>query len=216
MMLEEIVEGVAEAAYAVALDHRIVCWNGGARRLLGWTAEEVVGRPCHEVLRGRDDYGNRFCGESCSITRMALCREPLHAFSITVSTASGGSCPVRVSIVPLPGEGRSPRTLLHLVAPLRVHHGASAQSDSMPLDPRPEPSPPSERPHVRPKDDTPLTRRETQLLQLLWQGWTTSTMATELGVSPETIRTHVRNTLNKLAAHNRLEAVATALRRGLI
>jgi DNA-binding NarL/FixJ family response regulator len=41
-------------------------------------------------------------------------------------------------------------------------------------------------------------------------------MAATLGVSPETIRNHVRAILRALRVHSRLEAVAEAHRRGLV
>jgi DNA-binding CsgD family transcriptional regulator len=41
-------------------------------------------------------------------------------------------------------------------------------------------------------------------------------VAVRLGLSPETVRTHVRNAMDKLEAHTRVHAVAIALRQGEI
>jgi DNA-binding NarL/FixJ family response regulator len=41
-------------------------------------------------------------------------------------------------------------------------------------------------------------------------------MTEKLGVSPNTIRTHIQNILTKLQAHSRLEAAAFAVRYGLV
>ena len=38
----------------------------------------------------------------------------------------------------------------------------------------------------------------------------------ELGVSPNTVRTHVQGILSKLQVHSRLEAAAFAVRHGLV
>ncbi len=62
----------------------------------------------------------------------------------------------------------------------------------------------------------PLTVREREILARLAQGKSSAAIAAELHIAPLTVRTHIRNLLDKLDAHSRLEAVASALRRGLI
>ncbi|MBE0609969.1 MAG: response regulator transcription factor [Dehalococcoidia bacterium] len=61
-----------------------------------------------------------------------------------------------------------------------------------------------------------LTSRERQVLLALCRGCSTDAIASELGVSPTTIRNHVQHLLAKLAARSRAEAVALAYREGLI
>jgi DNA-binding NarL/FixJ family response regulator len=61
-----------------------------------------------------------------------------------------------------------------------------------------------------------LTRSEVRVLRALWHGGSTSEIASDFAVSRETVRAHVRSILHKLAVHNRLQAVAIGLRRGLI
>ncbi len=61
-----------------------------------------------------------------------------------------------------------------------------------------------------------LSPREREVLALLAQGETNRTMAQELGISAETVQTHVRNLLSKLDVGSRLEAVAKAMRLGLV
>ncbi len=61
-----------------------------------------------------------------------------------------------------------------------------------------------------------LTPRERQVLDLLGQGESKEAIARALSVSTNTVRNHIQNILSKLGAHSRLEAVATAIREGLI
>ena len=70
-------------------------------------------------------------------------------------------------------------------------------------------APPSERPPL-------LTRREREVLRLLAEGFRNDEVAERLGISPLTVRTHVRHAMEKLGAGTRTEAVATALRLSLI
>jgi two-component system nitrate/nitrite response regulator NarL len=57
-----------------------------------------------------------------------------------------------------------------------------------------------------------LTRREREVLDRLVLGEGTAAMATGMGVTYATARTHIQHVLDKLGAHSRLEAVALALR----
>jgi len=61
-----------------------------------------------------------------------------------------------------------------------------------------------------------LTEREHEILVLLAKGWTNRVIADDRHLSINTIRNYVQSVLIKLGAHSKLEAVATAVREGLI
>ncbi len=61
-----------------------------------------------------------------------------------------------------------------------------------------------------------LTPRELEVLTALAEGRTRDDLASALSISTETVRTHIANLLAKLGATSRLEAVAVALRSGVI
>lgn len=61
-----------------------------------------------------------------------------------------------------------------------------------------------------------LTRREREVLELLVWGRGNDDIAEALVISPDTVQTHVKNLMAKLAAGSRLEAVSRALRLGLV
>ena len=71
-------------------------------------------------------------------------------------------------------------------------------------------------PPVPPLIRTKLTPRQFEVLRHLAAGCMTSEMAAKMGVSPETVRNHVRGLLRALGVHSRLEAVIEGRRRGLI
>lgn len=62
----------------------------------------------------------------------------------------------------------------------------------------------------------PLTEQETNVLQLLADGHSYHATAVQLGISVNTVRTHVRSVYEKLHVHSKSEAVSQAIRRGLI
>jgi DNA-binding NarL/FixJ family response regulator len=61
-----------------------------------------------------------------------------------------------------------------------------------------------------------LTVRELEVLHLIVQGASTSVMAVNLGVSGNTIRTHVQSVLRKLDVHGRGKAARVAVDMGLV
>lgn len=61
-----------------------------------------------------------------------------------------------------------------------------------------------------------LTEREADVLALLTDGLTYEEIGRELSISPETVRTHLQKACDRLGASTRTQAVATALRLGLI
>jgi PAS domain S-box-containing protein len=63
-------------------------------------------------------------------------------------------------------------------------------------------------PDAAPPRAPSLTPRQHEILHLLNHGKSTHQIATELHLSPETVRNHVRRLLRALGVHSRLEAVA--------
>jgi DNA-binding NarL/FixJ family response regulator len=64
--------------------------------------------------------------------------------------------------------------------------------------------------------DIALSKREMDVLKCLAKGMTSSQIATELFISENTVKTHVRHILEKLEASNRAEAVSRAIQLGII
>ena len=70
--------------------------------------------------------------------------------------------------------------------------------------------------YVEHRPDTPLSRRESQILQKVAYGATTKEVAHDLGISPHTVKTHLERIFEKLGANDRAQAVAIALRKKLV
>ena len=61
-----------------------------------------------------------------------------------------------------------------------------------------------------------LTPRQNQVLHLLAHGRSTQQIATELHLSVDTVRNHIRRMLRTLGVHSRIEALAVAHREGIL
>jgi len=66
------------------------------------------------------------------------------------------------------------------------------------------------------KADADLSPREGEVLQLVAQGATNKEIADSLFISENTVKTHLRNIMEKLHLANRSQAAAYAVRRGLV
>src|ERR671932_1156689 len=65
-------------------------------------------------------------------------------------------------------------------------------------------------------DAAALSRREKEILQKVAYGATTKEVAHDLGISPPTVKTHLERIFEKLGANDRAQAVAIAIRTGLV
>lgn len=66
------------------------------------------------------------------------------------------------------------------------------------------------------KADVALSPREAEVLQLVSQGATNKTIADSLFISENTVKTHLRNIMDKLHLANRSQAAAYAVKMRLV
>jgi two-component system NarL family response regulator len=64
--------------------------------------------------------------------------------------------------------------------------------------------------------EEPLTAREQSIMAALAQGWENKRIANDLGISSETVKSHLARIFEKIGARTRTEAIHIALRRGLV
>jgi PAS domain S-box-containing protein len=173
------------AVFRTRPDGRIAEWNAEAERLTGISAAEAEGRPCWEVISGRNPDGDLVCHPGCSTGRLAREGWPIHCFEVDVPTA-GGRKRLVLSTIVLRGDG-APLTL-HTLHEVQVPARPAAADGGAPA----------------------LTPRQRQILLLLAQGVRARQIAARLTLSETTVRNHIQSILLALRVHSQLEAVARA------
>jgi len=194
-----------DGAFVIGADGRIVLWNRSAEKVLGYPAREVVGRPCCDVLAGRDANDNRLCYQGCHVMTLVRMAEPVQSFDMRTRTKAGKPVWLNISILTMPNS-KAESVTIHLF------RDVTATKELLALVQDRLAAPGGERPEAA----TSLTRRELDVLRLMVQGINTAGAAEKLHVSPATIRNHVQNILGKLGVHSRLEAVAYTTKHRLL
>jgi PAS domain S-box-containing protein len=187
--------GAGDGAIVVGADGRIVLWNAAAERLLGHQADDVVGRPCCQILGGRSPSGETVCSMDCSLRSRASSGHPVDSVDVTTRTKAGTPIRINLSTLAVAAAGYDEALTVHLF------RDVAAGPEAMPAPALAEEVETAER-------VASLTRREREILKILTTGANTRVAAQRLGVSQSTIRNHVQNLFGKLGVHSRLEAVA--------
>lgn len=223
----DILKRTADGAYIIDAEQRIIFWNDAAERILGHTADSVIGRLCYEVVVGRDDANCPTCRRDCVPFVSTTHRELVPNFDARFRTADGGERWVNVSIITVPGQNDAPRGVVHLFRDTEVKKQAQVfaqevAAQAQRLQRQDQSGMPSSGNRAadaggrgEPARAENLTRRELQVLKLLAQGADTPTIAAELIITESTVRNHVQRVLRKLGVHSRLEAAAYAREHGL-
>jgi DNA-binding NarL/FixJ family response regulator len=97
-----------------------------------------------------------------------------------------------------------------------VHHGQRLVTPSLATKLITEFAGISRRPSARGVDVPQLTPRELEVLRHVADGASNREVANRLGISENTVKNHVRNILEKLRLHSRMEAVLYAMREKLL
>ena len=219
MNLRESLESTADGAFAVDMDLKIVHWNKAAKDILGFDKSDVTGLPCYQVLQGLDESQRQICATFCRVARSVSRREPVANYNILTLTKDGERRWLNMSVIAHHAEykGGSP-IILHLFRNntnkkdvdallnkvLEVaRNNNNRSSASFPA-----------RELIPPFDE--LTPREQEVLSLLVKGYGTREIAQILVISPNTVRNHIQNIFQKLHVHRRAEAVAYAIKHGLV
>jgi PAS domain S-box-containing protein len=211
--LRHLVDFAADAVFGIDLAGTIVCWNAAAEALFGYSKAEVLLKPCAILLEGRELCGSRVCKENCKIINSVVQDEKVPCFDAEVNTRNRGRIRVNISILPYIDEITAKHVILHVCRDqtrTQAKEQLIQQIANMcatiqhPAEPR------------RENTVSPLTEQEQKVLRLLSRNSDPKAIATELKISPRTLRNHISKVNRKLGTHSRLESVMHAVHGDLL
>jgi PAS domain S-box-containing protein len=195
----------ADGAFVIGSDGRISRWNAAAERIMGYGAADVVGRHCCDVFESGDSHAERIGPRSCQVVALMRSGEQPESFDLQTRTKGGRPIWLNVSTVVFPG------TTSGGFWALRTFRDVTPVKDMLALiRGRLTGAPAKEDPAAR------LTRREAEVLRLMASGATNRMLATELCVSPATVRNHAHNIFEKLGVRTRVGAIMCAMTHAMI
>ena len=208
--------------FAVDRHHHIVLWNQAAKSLLGYSAQEALGRNCHDLIQGRDSHGVLVCSEQCSHFEAAKSLRRLPHENLCARAKNGAAVWINVTTLSVLSQRRKLSTLVHFFRKAGDNTGHLVREKELAgPEAKAAPGSASQTQPRQPKDErnsqsVPLTGREQAVLCHLAEGMSTKAIGERLYISPITVKNHVQNILKKLQVHSRVEAIALAFHRRLV
>lgn len=199
-------EHTADAVFGIDKNRDVRFWNKACEDLLGLSSQQAIGQPCAKLLCGEDLRGNKMCGTGCPIAQSADIQTPNSDFDLVLKSEK--SKPVMVNIgsyyVSQSEQKNSQEVqVFHSMRPVNCHQLIQRlANDSCAADQG------NEKIHK-------LSKREYEVLRLLAKGSISKNVADQLGISPATVRNHVKSIYAKIEVHNRAEAISYAMRHGI-
>lgn len=207
-LLSQSVDGV----FAVDEQQQIIFWNTACEQLFGISSKVAIGRPCSEVVRGKDSLGDTFCRGGCCAARLTEGYNPPRMFPLRVSDAHGEQLDLSVSILLVPSQQKDMWTCVHMLHRGEVSESLEALEYSVPQSKWDW----AAQSKHRDRSSGLLTAREQQIVELLAQGHATSVISNLLNISLVTVRNHMQHIQAKLGVHSQAETVAYVYRNNLV
>jgi len=209
-----MLEGAADAAFVVTLEGEICFWNAAAEQLFGYAAKDVLNKTCFEVLKGKDALGALACTGGCSVQHSAIHTDSIPTFDLEVTIGSGQRRWVSISTIVFEDSRLHRRLILHLAHDISDSKEREQAFSRMIDASKQVISVGDVKTRFAPIES--LSAKEEHILKLFAKAKNSNQVARELGITLPTLRNHLHAINQKLRTHNRLEAVLSAMKRGLI
>jgi PAS domain S-box-containing protein len=218
----------ADGLFITDENQRILRWNAGAERLLGYAEAEAVNHHCFQIISGQTALNRAFCNPRCKIHEAGIKGTPQENFDMQIRTSIGST--VWLNITVLSNKDHEKPFITHILRDvteekrkmlaleqflneikplghespklLNKTHGDDSSASLQ--------SPAANSPSVS------LSAREIVVLTLLAEGLNTQALALKLKISPFTARNHIQNILVKLNLHSKAQAVSYAFKKGIL
>lgn len=218
----------ADGIFITDANKRIISWNQGAERILGYPKDDVLNRNCFQVISGKHLSSGAHCNPNCKIHANGLNGTPQENFDLSTYTSEG--LPIWLNVSVLSNADAEKSFIVHILRNVTKEKKLAFALDQFLTDLEASELKSGEfsgetsgsRIHARLKfapSDLPsesLSAREIEVLTLLAEGLSTKGLAQKLNISPFTARNHIQNILVKLKLHSKAQAVSYAYKKGIL
>jgi PAS domain S-box-containing protein len=206
--LDDMFEQSTDAVFGIDAGGVIRFTNRSFERLMGYSAKQLRGSQCADVLCGTDLCGHAFCGPHCPIPKTVNGQPTISDFDLVVKRADGNSVLVNIGAGYISPRLRESNAQVDVFFSMRQVH-PRRMIERMAMSHLEKPVMHESNGYGR------LSAREKQVLGFAAEGMTTSQVASHLSISTLTVRTHFKNIYQKLGVNSRTEAVIFALQQVL-
>ncbi len=214
-----VLSRTADGVYALNQEQRIIFWNSAAERILGYRAEEVLGRACHDLFEGEPRPGCMECEAHCPVLTAASRHETVPTYNLLSRTKDGDVIMLNISVI-VPAADNTSWSTIHLFRDtthqLRYETYVDQLLCAAARLPKPQATLASPSAFDAAAISAPLSGREKEVLYLLVKGKGARAIADSLYISYATVRNHLQTILRKLGVHSQRDAVRIALERRLV
>ena len=203
-MVPPWVSNMGVATWVSDRDGLVIYMNQRAENLLGKEPGGAVGRPCHEMIGGQAPDGSRRCQHNCEISKMIRNGEEVEPYTVRINNDEGDEHWLQLLVIPYTNGEGSVR-VAHCAFRIDRSHIIQSYLDRV-----------AARTPINAErnfniDESRLSKREREVLELLAEDQNLYEIAEQLNVSYYTVRNHVQHILGKMGVHSTLEAVALYL-----
>ena len=224
-----VFDKAGHAVVAVDESGRVCLCNEEAGRLLGCDPDSAIGSRCWEVMRIRTIGGVPLCSVDCSVQKEARESKAPRLTEVVRTQDDGSLLHLEIFTFLLPSAGVARRPVLHVMKPALLS-GIFSQDDTAERSAKAPREDAASWPSTEPATVLPgcqtqdwegsradeaahaLSPRQREVLVLLASAMSTHEIAERLGISPSTVRNHVRAVLRKYNFHRQIDVALFWLR----
>jgi PAS domain S-box-containing protein len=96
-----LMDTMVEGLYALDDEGRVAFMNSAAERILGWTEDELRGKPMHDIVHFQHADGSPHPAEDCALLQVRKLGKPTRRTHEAFTRKDGTICPVSYSAAPL-------------------------------------------------------------------------------------------------------------------
>lgn len=203
--LPDWIQHLGVATWVSAPDGNVVYMNERAEKLLETESRLAVGKPCHQIVSGRDAEGRSWCDVHCPINSKIVAGEEIEPYTLRVGGDENSEQWLQMLVIPFEGARPGEKYLAHCAFNVNRTHLIESYLDRVAA------RTPINAEREFDLEKSRLSKRELEVLELLAVDENLYGIAEKLNVSYYTVRNHVQHILGKMGVHSTLEAVALYL-----